>query len=178
MAKSQTIYICQQCGHQQPKWSGKCDGCGGWNTFVEEQTQSNIPKGMKHDSKAQALEFANLEGDASLFPRYLTKINEFDRVCGGGLVPGSVILVGGDPGIGKSTLLLQVAAALGNQSKCAYISGEEGIEQIRMRARRLNVNKSPVELATNNNLQTIIKSMEALNGPQFVVIDSIQTGQC
>jgi DNA repair protein RadA/Sms len=175
VAKQQTIYICQQCGNQQPKWGGKCDACGGWNTLVEEQVSQSIPKGLKHTGKSPSLEFSDLEGQSATFPRYKSNLNEFDRVCGGGLVPGSVILVGGDPGIGKSTLLLQVAAALAHQGKCAYISGEEGVDQIRMRASRLGIHKAPVHLAADNSLRTIIQSMEGHDAPTFVVIDSIQT---
>jgi DNA repair protein RadA/Sms len=175
VAKQDNLYVCQQCGSVQPKWSGRCEACGGWNTLVEETNPGSVPKGLDRKSKSTPLDLVSLEGNAPPLPRYLSEITEFDRVCGGGLVPGSVILVGGDPGIGKSTILLQVTAALSKSISCLYISGEEGIEQIRMRANRLDLQKSPVELASATNLRTIITTLEGAHMPQFVVIDSIQT---
>lgn len=174
MSKSSTLYICNECGTQHPKWVGKCPDCGGWNSLHEEVI-SSIPKGLKRNSSTKPLEFYSLKGETSPPPRYITGINEFDRVCGGGLVPGSVLLVGGDPGIGKSTLLLQVAAMLSQTHKCAYISGEEGLDQIRLRAERLKVEDSPIQLASDTDLRRIVAALETKDPPRLVIIDSIQT---
>jgi len=171
MAKPTTHYVCQSCGSCFPKWSGKCEGCQSWNSLVEETTVDSFQK--KTTQKAQKIEFSSLEDVSEPLPRLLTGIDEFDRVCGGGLVPGSVILVGGDPGIGKSTLLLQVAAVTSGKTPCAYISGEEAADQVRLRARRLQVSSSPVQLATTTHIGDILKSLH--QGPQVAVIDSIQT---
>ena len=174
MSKSSTLYICNECGTQHPKWVGKCPDCGGWNSLHEEVV-SSVPKGLKRNSSTKPLEFYNLKGETAPPPRYITGINEFDRVCGGGLVPGSVLLVGGDPGIGKSTLLLQVAAMLSQTQKCAYISGEEGLDQIRLRAERLKVQESPIQLASDTDLRRIVAALETKDPPRLVIIDSIQT---
>src|SRR3984957_1635931 len=111
MARTQTQFVCQQCGGAHSKWAGRCDACGGWNTLVEETTSASPPKGLG-SSKGRALTFVGLFGTAEATPRRMSGIAEFDRVCGGGMVPGSALLVGGDPAVGKATLLLQVAAAL------------------------------------------------------------------
>lgn len=174
MSKSTTLYVCNECGTQHPKWVGKCPDCGGWNS-LQEEVVSSVPKGLKRDVSTKPLEFHSLKGDAAPPPRYITGIAEFDRVCGGGLVPGSVLLVGGDPGIGKSTLLLQVAALLSQGHRCAYISGEEGLDQIRLRAQRLAVENAAIQLASDTDLRRIIAALETKNPPQLVIIDSIQT---
>tara|TARA_R110002050_G_scaffold44262_1_gene105527 strand:+ start:27389 stop:28795 length:1407 start_codon:yes stop_codon:yes gene_type:complete len=174
LAKSTAEYICQQCGSSHPKWSGKCLDCGAWNSLVEEHDQS-VPKGVKGANKASSIEFVGLDGPNQEQLRKKTTISELDRVTGGGLVPGSVVLVGGDPGIGKSTLLLQAIAGLSKNYKCAYISGEEGVDQVRLRAKRLHVENQPVELATETNIKSIIKSLNGPTPPEIVVIDSIQT---
>ncbi len=171
MAKSPTHYVCQACGSCFPKWSGKCEGCHSWNSLVEEATVDSFKK--KTTAKAQKIEFSSLEGISPPLPRLLTGIEEFDRVCGGGLVPGSVLLVGGDPGIGKSTLLLQVAAVISEKTSCAYISGEEAADQVRLRAKRLHIASSPVNLATTTHIGDILKSLH--QGAQVAIIDSIQT---
>ncbi len=181
MARPQTNYVCQACGGSQIQWSGRCDACGGWNTLVEETVPAGPPKGLTGaGGKARRISFFDLNGTGEPAPRRLTGIAEFDRVCGGGLVPGSALLVGGDPGIGKSTLLLQVMAALalgrgGAALKCAYISGEEAIEQIRMRARRLDVSAAPVDLASATSVRDIAAALDGSGAPDVVVIDSIQT---
>lgn len=174
MSKATTLYVCNECGTQHPKWVGKCPDCGGWNSLHEEVI-SSIPKGLKRDLSTKPLTFHNLKGDIAPPPRHITGISEFDRVCGGGLVPGSVLLVGGDPGIGKSTLLLQVAAMLSKTEKCVYISGEEGLDQIRLRAERLKVADAPIQLASDTDLRRIIAALETKDSPRLAIIDSIQT---
>jgi DNA repair protein RadA/Sms len=171
MAKTITQYVCQTCGSCFPKWSGKCEDCQTWNSLVEEATTGPFPKKMTR--KTKEIEFSSLEDVSTPLPRLLTGIEEFDRVCGGGLVPGSVILVGGDPGIGKSTLLLQVAATISEKVSCAYISGEEAADQVRLRAKRLKVSTSPVQLATTTYIGEILKSLH--QDSHVAVIDSIQT---
>jgi DNA repair protein RadA/Sms len=181
MARPRTRYVCQECGSVHTQWAGRCDACGGWNTLVEEAVAEGPPKSLSAStSKGRKIAFVGLEGVGDPAPRRLTGIAEFDRVCGGGVVPGSALLVGGDPGIGKSTLLLQVVAALaagrgGAKLKCAYISGEEAIDQVRLRATRLGVASAPVELAAATNVRDIAASLESIGGPDVVVIDSIQT---
>ena len=174
MAKKNKRYTCQSCGTIQTRWSGQCPDCENWNTLLEEIAPIEIPKSLKQ-GKGQLLDFASLEGKPSTSERLLTQINEFDRVCGGGLVPGSVVLIGGDPGIGKSTLLLQVASKLGTQTPTAYVSGEEAIDQVRLRAQRLSVEKTPVQLAASTHLRDIITTLDRPDGPKVAIIDSIQT---
>ncbi len=175
MAKApKSSFVCQDCGAVYPKWAGKCEACGGWNTLVEEQAPESVPKGLS-GPKGRRLEFVGLNGGSTPRPRRLTGINELDRVLGGGLVEGSCMLVGGDPGIGKSTLLLQAAAALAPQCRVAYISGEEAVDQVRMRAQRLGLATAPVLLASATSLRDIMASLEGPEGPDVVVIDSIQT---
>ncbi|MBI3454102.1 MAG: AAA family ATPase, partial [Rhodospirillales bacterium] len=161
MARREAHFVCQQCGAAHPRWSGKCDACGAWNSIVEEPAVETAPLGAKARGSARAskrLAFVGLEGEAEQAPRRATGNAEFDRVCGGGLVAGSAVLVGGDPGIGKSTLLLQIAAALSADAQIAYISGEEAVDQIRMRAARLGLAKSGVALAAATNLRDVLAS--------------------
>ena len=177
MAKNQKSYACNSCGAVYSKWSGKCDACGEWNTLSEEVTAQAVPKGLSA-KKGSAIEFVSLGGKSHTpYARMISKINEFDRVCGGGLVPGSAILIGGDPGIGKSTLLLQLVCALANNGqRCQYISGEEAVDQVRMRAQRLGLADAPVELASATNVRDIIASIQDKANPvKLVIIDSIQT---
>lgn len=177
MAKSQKTYTCQSCGAVSSKWSGKCEACGEWNTIVEE-VQESVPKGLGGKKKGRAIEFVSLNtGTEQSYPRHVTGMNEFDRVSGGGLVPGSATLIGGDPGIGKSTLLLQAVCALAKKNmRCVYVSGEEAVDQVRMRAVRLGLEKAPVELASATNVRDIVASVEGGQQPVSVlVIDSIQT---
>jgi DNA repair protein RadA/Sms len=175
MARTQSRFVCQQCGSVQPKWAGRCEACGGWNSFVEEAAQDNTPKGLGA-GKAKKLAVAGL-GDASeQLVRRTTGIAEFDRVCGGGLVPGSALLIGGDPGIGKSTLLLQIVAALaGSGLDCLYVSGEESLDQVRLRGTRLGLTGAPVNLATATSVRDMAAALDHASGPRIVVIDSIQT---
>lgn len=174
MVKQHKTFSCQSCGSIYPRWIGKCDACGEWNTIIEEVEVAPIPKGMK-PGRGAGLELVSLDGPRKALPRYCTNIHEFDRVCGGGLVPGSIILIGGDPGIGKSTLLLQVSAAVSAEMSVAYVSGEEAVEQIRMRAERLGLANSQVALAASSNVRDILSTLDAAAGPKVAVIDSIQT---
>ena len=179
MAKASVQYVCNSCGNVTMKWAGKCDACNEWNTITEEATENNIPKGLNRSkNKGNVIKFTNLQDkDSKKVERNLTGNNEFDRVCGGGLVPGSALLIGGDPGIGKSTLLLQISCAIANKGqRCLYVSGEEATEQIRLRAERLGLTDTPLELASATNVRDIISSMEDRENPvSLIVIDSIQT---
>ena len=181
MVKSQPRYACQECGAVYPKWAGRCEACGAWNSLVEEMLRSGPPKSLAQSlgggaHGSQALDFVALAGESRGAPRHLTGIGELDRVCGGGLVPGSAILVGGDPGIGKSTLLLQAAAAVAaGGGAAAYITGEEAIGQIRLRAKRLGVEAAPVRLAVATSVRDIAAALDIANPPQLAIIDSIQT---
>ncbi len=178
MAKPGKSYVCAACGALSPKWAGRCEECGAWNTLEEQIAPASLPGGLKVGSRKPGtkLAFFGLEGTTPPPPRTPTTIAEFDRVLGGGLVPASVVLVGGDPGIGKSTLLLQASAALGRAGqRVLYISGEESIDQIRMRAARLGLSKSPVELAAATQLGDILAALAQCPDAALVVIDSIQT---
>ena len=177
MAKAQKNYICQSCGAVSTRWQGKCDACNEWNTLQEELAERAVPKGLKGKS-GRVIEFTDLKNDQKkTYPRLQTKIDEFDRVTGGGLVPGAAILIGGDPGIGKSTLLLQAVCALTNNgTNCVYVSGEESTDQIRMRANRLGLGDSSVKLAAATNVGDIIESVKsAPDTVELLIVDSIQT---
>jgi len=169
-------FVCQSCGAEHRKWAGRCDACGEWNSIAEEAvTTSEAPGGLKGKKRGRRLTFEGLTGASEPPPRMVTGINELDRVFGGGLVPGSVLLLGGDPGIGKSTIALQAAARLGLKGvRCVYLSGEEAVDQVRLRARRLGLEASPVQLAAATNVRDIISSLSA-ERTDLVVIDSIQT---
>ena len=180
MSKSRTTYICQSCGAVHALWSGKCDACGEWNTLQAEQVESGPPKGLHSGSsslkKGKSLDLVGLQiEDQKQIARMVTGIHEFDRVTGGGLVPGGAILLGGDPGIGKSTLLLQAVCSLALQGlKCVYVSGEEAVDQVRMRALRLKMDHAPVALASATNVRDIASTIDQ-NEIDVLVIDSIQT---
>ncbi len=175
--KGGSEYVCQNCGSIYPKWQGKCDACGEWNTIVEEKVGGDGFSNLTPKRKGRILEFVPLSGAATNLSRIPTGIKELDRVSGGGLVPGSAILVGGDPGIGKSTLLLQVCASIANapsKPECYYISGEEAIDQVRIRAKRLGLEKSPVNLASTTDVKDILETLNKSDAA-VVIIDSIQT---
>jgi DNA repair protein RadA/Sms len=175
LAKATTRFVCQACGAVTPKWAGRCETCLEWNT-VEPETIGPRPGAAAKATAVQSVSFVGLRGDVAPPPRAATGIEELDRVLGGGLVPASAVLVGGDPGIGKSTLLLQVAARLAQSGKrVLYITGEEAIEQVRLRARRLGVADCPIELAASINVRDITASLERTRDATLVVIDSIQT---
>ena len=181
MARTQSKFVCQSCGAVTPRWSGKCESCGAWNTIIEERSNETPPKGkgLKAATKVQKISLTGLSGDSDTPDRTLSGMNEFDRVIGGGFVPGSAILLGGDPGIGKSTILMQAAAALAAYGKrVVYISGEEAIAQLRMRAARLGLSDAPVQLGAETNVEDIIatlKSEQSDGHVDLVIIDSIQT---
>ena len=177
MAKSTTQYVCRECGAAQRKWSGQCPDCQAWDTLEEDAGLSAAGPAAKTlgAAKGRAVELVALSGQEAPPPRAASGIAEFDRVLGGGLVPGSAILVGGDPGIGKSTLLLQAVAAFAmGGAKAIYVSGEEASAQVRMRAARLGLAEAPVLLAAETNLRDILTTIET-EKPHLVVIDSIQT---
>jgi len=171
-----TSFTCSSCGAAHSRWSGRCDACGEWNSIVEEAPLSEGPKGRglgAHRGKTIAL--SDLAADEPSPPRTLSGMAELDRVLGGGLVPASAILVGGDPGIGKSTLLLQAAALFARAGlKTVYVTGEEARAQVRMRAERLGLRAAPVRLAAATALRDILTTLEA-EKPDLVIIDSIQT---
>ena len=174
MAKAKSTYVCQECGATHPKWMGRCDACGAWNSLTEEAGPESAPKGLG-GKRGKKIEFVGLDGHEKDPPPRVAGIAEFDRVLGGGLVPGSAVLVGGDPGIGKSTLLMQVTAKLAGTGKTVYISGEEAIAQLRLRARRLGLDKAPVSLAAATSVRDIVATLDTPDHLDVVVIDSIQT---
>jgi len=176
MPKVQKSFTCQSCGSVTSKWGGKCEACNEWNTIVEETPQESAPKGLGTGKRGKSLELVSLKGESNNnIPRHVSGMAEFDRVTGGGMVPGSAILIGGDPGIGKSTLLLQVVCKLADAGKtCLYVSGEEAVDQVRLRARRLGLDKAPVALASATSVRDIVASMET-DPMDLIVIDSIQT---
>ena len=170
--KKGATFTCSACGAAYTKWAGKCDACGAWNSIVEE---APLGAGPKPTSKGRTIPLTDLATEEAPPPRASSGIGELDRVLGGGLVPASAILVGGDPGIGKSTLLLQAAASFARRGlKCMYISGEEAAAQVRMRAQRLGLTESPVILGTDTNLRDILTTLDA-ERPGLAIIDSIQT---
>jgi DNA repair protein RadA/Sms len=177
MARAVSEYVCNQCGNVSTKWSGKCESCGAWNSISEMAGSSAPPVGRgAKKTKGKTVDLVPLAGSDEEPARRTSGINEFDRVLGGGLVPGSAILIGGDPGIGKSTLLLQAAAAVSKSGgKVIYVSGEEALAQLRMRATRLGLADAAVELAAETNVADIIKTLEKIGDIALVVIDSIQT---
>lgn len=174
MAKASSQFICNSCGAVHPKWAGRCDDCGAWNS-VSEQTLEVTPKGLSASGKGRKVDFVPLDADAPDAARQTTGIGELDRVLGGGLVAGSAVLIGGDPGIGKSTLLLQAVVSLANLNlSCAYISGEESVAQVSLRARRLGLQSKQVLMASATSVRDIIATLEK-DAPDVVIIDSIQT---
>ncbi|MFQ5533858.1 MAG: DNA repair protein RadA [Sphingomonadales bacterium] len=175
MAKPANSFICQSCGAAYRKWVGRCEACDGWNTVVEEAPLGSAPRGLGA-AKGRVFEFQKLSGEITAPPRLMTGIEELDRVCGGGLVPGSAVLIGGDPGIGKSTILLQAFAGLARQgARAVFISGEEAVAQIRMRAERLGLADADIALASETGLRDILTTIGSDTPPQALVIDSIQT---
>ena len=181
MAKGKkSVFFCQNCGHEESKWLGQCPACGEWNTFVEERVSSGVTKGTTASTRsvresvrdAKVIPLNDVTADDDV--RIRTEIRELDRVLGGGIVPGSLVLVGGDPGIGKSTLLLQVCQRLADRKKVLYISGEESQAQIKLRANRMGAFASGLYLLCETNLE-MIRGVIEKEKPELVIIDSIQT---
>ncbi|HBF0730234.1 TPA: DNA repair protein RadA [Clostridioides difficile] len=175
MAKIKTKYVCQSCGYETAKWLGKCPECTKWNTFVEEIDQKSTPKEVFIIDKSSSKPVSINSIESKEEERFTTDINELDRVLGGGIVKGSLVLVGGDPGIGKSTLLIQVSSNVANLGKTVlYITGEESESQIKMRAKRLGINSENLYIFAENNLSIIESYLESVN-PELIILDSIQT---
>ncbi len=173
MAKPKTVYSCTECGAQSPKWQGQCPGCGSWNTLVEAIAQPESTRfASVSGARSTIRSLASVETGETR--RIRTGQEEFDRVLGGGLVAGGVVLLGGDPGIGKSTLLLQAGAALGAAHRTLYVTGEESVEQVALRAQRLGLVNAPIELLAEVQLEAILGAINS-TAPEIVVIDSIQT---
>jgi DNA repair protein RadA/Sms len=178
MAKSHASFVCQNCGAVAQRWQGRCEACGAWNSIAEESAASGIgARATQGARKGRVFGLSHLhEEDQPAPPRVTTGIGELDRVTGGGFVPGSVLLLGGEPGIGKSTLLIQACAALAASGRrVVYISGEEAVDQVRLRAFRLGLAAAPVELAAETSVEDIVATLSHGKRPSLVVIDSIQT---
>ena len=176
MAKPKKRYVCQACGAVSHRWQGQCADCSEWNTLVEEAPTTVFS--MKHDLSGggRRLQFASLSEAVEPPKRATTGLKEFDRALGGGLVPGAAILIGGDPGIGKSTLLLQTAGAVATRGQdVVYVSGEEAAAQVRLRAERLGLANAPVRLASSTNVRDILTTLAAGDAPDLLIVDSIQT---
>src|SRR4030088_2321308 len=177
MTRRELSFVCQNCGAAYGRWQGKCDACGEWNTIAEESAATArpaVPGRAPRKGRVFALE--PLAGEAHDAPRLPSGVPEVDRVTGGGFVRGSVLLLGGDPGIGKSTLLIQVAAALARAGhRAIYISGEEAVAQVRLRAERLGLGTAMVDLAAETSVEDIIAPLGERAPPRLVIIDSIQT---
>ncbi len=173
MARTKTVYACTECGGSAPKWQGQCPHCGVWNTLVETVA---APVAVRFESvagtRSAITSLSSIKAQENT--RIATGLEEFDRVLGGGLVAGGVVLIGGDPGIGKSTLLLQAGAALGAAHRTLYVTGEESVEQVALRAQRLGLVNAPVELLAEVQLEAIVGAISATQ-PEVVVVDSIQT---
>jgi len=177
MAKQKTRYMCTACGSEQSRWQGQCPDCAEWNSLVQESAVVNVFS-ARHDlsTGGRPVELVGLDAEVALPERLKTGIDEFDRAIGDGIVPGSALLVGGDPGIGKSTLLLQVAAKLASDGhRVIYVSGEEAADQVRLRALRLGLGTSPVQLAAATSVRDILTTVGTGEAPALLVIDSIQT---
>ncbi|MFG1297991.1 DNA repair protein RadA [Xanthobacter variabilis] len=177
MAKRDHTFVCQSCGTVYSRWQGKCDACGAWNTISEEvAVAASVPAAQRASRKGRAFALESLEGAGNPTPRLVCGIGELDRVAGGGFVPGSILLIGGDPGIGKSTLLVQASAALAARGlNVVYVSGEEAVDQVRMRAQRLGLAGAKVGLAAETNAENILATLAGGPPVHVVVIDSIQT---
>jgi len=176
MARAQANYVCQNCGAVTAKWSGRCESCSAWNTIVEEQAAAPAGTSARKPSRGRVFALEDLKVEEDAPPRRATGIGEFDRVCGGGLVPGSALLVGGDPGVGKSTLILQALASYANSGgRAVYVSGEEAMGQVRLRAARMGLDQSPVALGAATCVEDILATIDSGPQPGLVAIDSIQT---
>lgn len=170
MSKQTIKYICTNCGFESLRWLGKCPNCEEWNSFSEEFVESKTKKSKQKVSEENIFKLSEINSQEDI--RIKTNLNEFDRVLGGGLIIGSVVLIGGDPGIGKSTLVMQAASSI--KSKVLYVTGEESVKQINLRAKRLNVNEENIFILSETNLDIITSAIDKLK-PEVVIIDSIQT---
>src|SRR5712664_1993492 len=178
MAKSTLSFVCQNCGAAYNRWQGKCESCGEWNTLAEEDTtgSTSMPVSIRSKRKGRLFALETLTGKSVEAPRLPSGMAELDRVTGGGFVRGSVLLVGGDPGIGKSTLLTQATSLMARAGhRAVYISGEEAVAQVRLRAERLGLAQAAVELAAETAVEDIVATLSEGATPRLVVVDSIQT---
>ncbi|MEJ2409147.1 MAG: DNA repair protein RadA [Novosphingobium sp.] len=176
MAKPKRRYVCQACGSVSARWQGQCADCGEWNTLAEDAPKTVFSARHDLSSGGRPIAFTPLDQPGEMPRRRASGLAEFDRALGGGLVPGSAILMGGDPGIGKSTLLLQVSAHIANSGgRAVYVSGEEAAGQVRLRAERLGLSKAPIQLAAATSVRDILTTLGAMDTPSMLVIDSIQT---
>jgi DNA repair protein RadA/Sms len=178
MAKTTLSFVCQNCGAAYGRWQGKCESCGEWNTLTEEDASgsANVPVSIRAKRKGRTFKLESLTGESKDAPRLASGMAELDRVTGGGFVRGSVLLLGGDPGIGKSTLLIQATSLMAKaKHRAVYISGEEAVAQVRLRAERLGLATAPVELAAETSVEDIVATLSEGPGPRLVIIDSIQT---
>ena len=177
MARLRASYVCQNCGAISQRWQGKCDSCGEWNTIIEEAAALGVGgAALRKGASGRPFPLEDLSGASPPQPRIVTGISELDRVAGGGFVPGSATLIGGEPGIGKSTLLIQACAALaGRGGRVVYVSGEESTEQVRLRATRLGLAQAAVQLAAQTLVEDIVATLGSGDAPKFVIVDSIQT---
>ena len=172
MAKIKQVFICTECGYESPKWNGQCPQCKEWSTMEEQTVVQGSKTEIRSSRKVEVKTISEIQTGSEI--RFSTGLKELDRVLGGGLVEGSLTLVGGDPGIGKSTLLLQICQYLGQEKKVLYVSGEESMGQIKLRAERLNVSSSNLFLACETNVETILDTCNT-NAPDVLIIDSVQT---
>src|SRR3569832_970756 len=176
MAKSTISFVCQNCGAAYNRWQGKCESCGEWNTLAEEDSSGSVPVSIRFLRKGRTFTLESLSGKTQDAPRLSSGMTELDRVTGGGFVRGSVLLVGGDPGIGKSTLLTQATSLMARAGhRVVYISGEEAVAQVRLRAERLGLADAPVQLAAETSVEDIVSTLSEGAVPRLIVIDSIQT---
>src|SRR6201999_4082240 len=176
MAKHAPSFTCQNCGAVYGRWAGKCEACGEWNTIADEGASADRVGPGRPARKGRVFALQPLTGETHDAPRLPSGVPELDRVTGGGFVRGSVLLMAGDPGIGKSTLLIQATAAMARAGhRAVYISGEEAVAQVRLRAERLGLADAPVELAAETAVEDIIATLSEGTPPRLVVIDSIQT---
>lgn len=171
-SKFKLFYVCENCGYESPKWLGKCPECQSWNTFIEDVKGGDSTSVSKVNSKNKPYKLSEIETDIAI--RYKTGVEEFDRVLGGGLVKGSLALLSGDPGIGKSTLILQICEQLAQDLKILYVSGEESVYQIKLRAKRLGIENENLYILSETDLESVLIQIDKIN-PQILIIDSIQT---
>lgn len=174
MAKSKTVFVCSECGNESTKWLGKCPACNSWNTFYEQKIVESKNSSLKDKDLKNNIPQKLNSYEAKETLKTSTGFNELDRVLGGGLVKGSLILLGGEPGIGKSTLILQICDKVKGDGKVLYVSGEESAEQIKLRADRLNINNEDIMFLGETDIDIVNQSIIDMN-PKLVIIDSIQT---